>query len=401
MTGTEPIRAPSVVETLHAALAEIAQARAYNAWLFERARPQLGRRVLDFGAGVGTFTDLAAGMGAQVVAAEPEAEFARFLRERFAGNGHVRVVQGTIDEVDEHDFESVICFNVLEHVQDDGAALRSVAGRLVPGGRLFLLVPAHPSLYGGYDRAAGHYRRYSERPLRDFLMRVGFEVEKLRYVNPVGAIGWFLRVRLRSSSVWPSGSFAAFDRLVPLLRPLDRVRFPFGLSLWAVARRPLTSSLAIPEGLKVEGCRSSGRALSRMRTASPSGCAEAADRDRDQHCDETDGHRDSGEREGELEPHRLADHDENEDDEDLVGEAESEDECNCGALDAGLGPVEEVEEEPLQSGEASSCGTLRLYTPASVDESLPERLRRPDIRERFRWSRIAGLTAEEYRFTAS
>jgi SAM-dependent methyltransferase len=236
-TARGALQPADVVQNLDEALADIAQARSYNDWLFDRARPQLGQRVLDFGAGVGTFTQLAADTGARVVAVEPEPEFAKFLRERFGADGRVQVIQGTIDDVGLHRFESVICFNVLEHVQDDAAALGTVARLLAPHGRLFLLVPAHPTLYGGFDRGAGHYRRYSSRALRSLLITSGFDIETLRHVNPVGAIGWFLRVRLRSSSEWPSGSFAAFDRLVPLLRPLDRLPFPFGLSLWAVARR--------------------------------------------------------------------------------------------------------------------------------------------------------------------
>ena len=226
-----------VVQNLDESLADIAQARSYNDWLFDRARPQLGQRVLDFGAGLGTFTQLAADTGARVVAVEPEPEFAKFLRVRFGADERVQVIEGTIDDVSLHNFESVICFNVLEHVRDDAAALGTVARLLAPRGRLFLLVPAHPKLYGGFDRGAGHYRRYSSRALRSLLTTSGFDVETLRHVNPVGAIGWFLRVRLRSSSEWPSGSFAAFDRLVPLLRPLDRLPLRFGLSLWAVARR--------------------------------------------------------------------------------------------------------------------------------------------------------------------
>jgi SAM-dependent methyltransferase len=227
-----------VVETLDRALGNIARARSYNAWLFERARPRIGRRVLDVGAGVGTFSELAAATGASVVAVEPEPEFAEALRKRFAGIERVEVIEGTVDAVEQAGFDSVLCFNVLEHIEDDAAALRAFASRLAPGGRLFLLIPAHPRLYGGYDRAAGHVRRYSKPPLRELLAGAGFEPETLRHVNPVGALGWLVRVRLRSSSEWPSGSFAAFDRLVPILRPLDRLRLPFGLSLWAVARRP-------------------------------------------------------------------------------------------------------------------------------------------------------------------
>jgi SAM-dependent methyltransferase len=244
MASTDSSQAQSVVETLDRALSDIADARAYNEWLFDRARPQLGRRILDAGAGLGTFTALARAEGALVMAVEPEGEFAAYLRERFANDEHVQIHQGTVGGVPARDFDSVICFNVLEHIGDDLATLRTLARQLAPGGRLFLLVPAHPRLYGGYDRAAGHVRRYQRGALKTRLTAAGFEVETLRHVNPVGAVGWFLRVRLRSSSEWPSTSFGAFDRLVPLLRPLDRLHLPFGLSLWAVARRP--SDVSVP-----------------------------------------------------------------------------------------------------------------------------------------------------------
>jgi SAM-dependent methyltransferase len=143
-----------------------------------------------------------------------------------------------VESVQRNDFESVICLNVLEHIEDDLGTLRAFRDRLRRGGRLFLLVPAHPRLYGGYDRAAGHVRRYSKALLADNLCRAGFKVETLRYVNPVGALGWFVRVTARNSSDWPSSSFAAFDRIVPVVRHLDRLGLPFGLSVWAVARRP-------------------------------------------------------------------------------------------------------------------------------------------------------------------
>ena len=218
-------------------LHDIADARHYNAWIFDRARPHLGSRVLDAGAGIGTFTALAVDAGASVTAAEPE--FAAALRERFAGDPRVEVVEAAAESLDAAgEFDSIVCFNVLEHVEADEIALRRFHALLRPGGRLLLLVPAHGVLFGGYDRAAGHLRRYDAAQLRALLERTGFVVDELRHVNPVGGLGWLVRVRLRSGQEWPSSSFRTFDRLVPLLRPLDRLRLPFGLSLWAVARRP-------------------------------------------------------------------------------------------------------------------------------------------------------------------
>ncbi|MBA2371140.1 MAG: class I SAM-dependent methyltransferase, partial [Chloroflexi bacterium] len=134
-------------------------------------------------------------------------------------------------------FDSILCLNVLEHIEDDEDALQRFRRQLRPDGRLLLLVPAHRFLFGGYDRAAGHLRRYDRATLRALLHRAGFEIEELRHVNPVGGLGWLARVRLRRGDEWPAGSFRTFDRLVPVLRHLDRLRLPFGLSLWAVARR--------------------------------------------------------------------------------------------------------------------------------------------------------------------
>jgi SAM-dependent methyltransferase len=201
--------------------------------------------VLDAGAGIGTFTALAAEAGAEVTALEPDPAFVTHLRERFAADPRVTVVQAPAEAVPELDaFDSVLCLNVLEHVRADEAALRGFHDALQPGGALLLLVPAHAWLYGGYDRAAGHERRYAAGTLRPRLRAAGFDVETLRYVNPVGALGWLVRVRLRRGDEWPSGSFRTFDRLVPALRHLDRLPLPFGLSVWAIARRPSAAGRA-------------------------------------------------------------------------------------------------------------------------------------------------------------
>ncbi len=220
-------------------LAEMAGARNYNAWLFDRAVPYLGNRVLDVGAGIGTFTELASARGAAVTALEPDPAFAALLRGRFP---RVDVVQADVTELDvaarAGTFDSIVCFNVLEHVGDDEVALRTFHELLAPGGCVLLLVPAHEWLSSPFDRAVGHERRYTAAPMRALLARTGFAADDLRYVNPVGALGWLVSMRLRRRKELPAGQVRAFDRLVPFLRPLDALRLPFGQSLWVVARKP-------------------------------------------------------------------------------------------------------------------------------------------------------------------
>ena len=210
-------------------------AGGYNAWLFERARPHLGRRVLDAGAGIGTFTGLAA-QGREVVAVEPDPEQLAILRERFDGRADVHVVEGTIEDVS-GEFDSIICLNVLEHIPDDRGTLRRFYELLAPGGSLLLLVPAHPSLYGGIDRAVEHQRRYTKAVLAERLQEAGFAVGELRLVNPLGALGWFVSSRVLKRDQVSEGPLKLYDKLVPALRVLDKVDVGVGLSVWVVARR--------------------------------------------------------------------------------------------------------------------------------------------------------------------
>lgn len=222
------------------------EARNYNAWLYGRARPHLGRRVLDLGAGIGTFTELAADDGREVVALEPHAPYAELLASGVGKRPTVDVVSATVEELRERrptPFDSVLCFNVLEHIPDDASTLRAACELLAPGGRLLLLVPAHPVLFGEVDRRIGHVRRYRRKPLEQLLREVGFETEAVRYVNPVGALGWLVTFRLRSPEKWPRGQYRLFDKLVPVFRQLDRLHLPVGLSVWAIARRPLSPAV--------------------------------------------------------------------------------------------------------------------------------------------------------------
>lgn len=219
-------------------LNRMATADRYNAWLLERALPYLGRRVLDAGAGIGTFTAQVA-KGHDVVAVEPDPGSAHLLRQRFASSPAVTVVEADARDLDAEAlgaFDSVLCFNVLEHVADDVAALRRFRDLLRPGGVALVLVPAHPVLYGDIDRTVGHERRYTKGGVSRVLRSAGFTVEKLHHVNPVGTLGWFLAGRVLHRTEVPAGPLRLYDLVVPVIRWLDRVQLPFGLSLWAVAR---------------------------------------------------------------------------------------------------------------------------------------------------------------------
>lgn len=76
-------------------------------------------------------------------------------------------------------FPLVMAFEVLEHIEDDAAAMRQWASWLAPGGTLLMSVPAHPRLWSAADEWAGHYRRYRRQDLIRVVSAAGLKIEHL------------------------------------------------------------------------------------------------------------------------------------------------------------------------------------------------------------------------------
>ena len=126
---------------------------------------------------------------------------------------------------------------MLEHIEDDHAAVRAMAAALRPGGRLTLLVPAHPRLYGSLDRAFDHHRRYTRARLRE-VSRGRPRGRWLYSFNLLGVAGWVVKNRRGAGRIGP-GALRAYEALVALWRPVERrLRPPAGLSLIAHAHKP-------------------------------------------------------------------------------------------------------------------------------------------------------------------
>lgn len=222
-------------------------ARAYNRWTFDRIRKHLGGRVLEIGCGTGTITAFLLDREL-VVGIDVDEAYVRFTRARFRGHPNVVIQKQDLTEsiagLSEYGFDSAVSVNVFEHIQDDETAMRAVFALLRPGGTLTLMVPGHPVLLGGFDRAIGHHRRYTKPELRRKLEASGFTVEAIRRTNPVGALGWLLLIRVLGFR--ELRGVGLNERLVPLLSALDVVEPPFGLSLVAVGRKPAEETYRRP-----------------------------------------------------------------------------------------------------------------------------------------------------------
>ncbi|MEA3335287.1 MAG: class I SAM-dependent methyltransferase [Chloroflexota bacterium] len=216
-------------------------------WLYDEIRPFFGQRVLDVGCGLGNFARHLTAKDLYIGTDVSPASVAAVNKTYGAyPNMHAQVANATdprFRKFKRFEIDTVFSLNVFEHIDDHETALENVAYVLKPGGVLILVVPAHKWLYGSIDRSIGHYRRYDMTLLAEMFREVGINCVKLKYINALGAVGWFANGRVRRQDTPPSGQLKLFNKLVPLIRRFESlVPVPFGISLLAVARKG--SSLA-------------------------------------------------------------------------------------------------------------------------------------------------------------
>jgi SAM-dependent methyltransferase len=221
----------------------MAKAKNYLAWQSRLILPELGQRVVEVGCGMGNFTGQLLDREA-VVAFDIEPDCVQRFKQRYPLQTNIHAFvsdsgDGSLAELARFQPDSCLFVNVLEHIQDDLNALRTMASILQPGGVIVLFVPAFQSLYGPVDKNLGHFRRYRRADIARLAEAAGLNLKKLHYVNVAGFFGWWINAHLLRREILPARQIEIFDRyFAPWLSRLEaRVRPPFGLSLFAVLQK--------------------------------------------------------------------------------------------------------------------------------------------------------------------
>jgi glycosyltransferase involved in cell wall biosynthesis len=214
----------------------------YNQWIFSEFRPFLGRRVLEIGSGIGNITRFLLDRDL-TIATDVEPRYLSFLKDTFTNYRKFRIENLDISRLETGRYQadqidSVLCLNVLEHIEEDDRALKNMSDLLVPKGKLLLLVPSHPWLYGSLDQNLGHHRRYAREELKKKLEKAGFRVLLLKHFNRIGILGWFLNSRIVKRKRLPSFQLRIYNLLVPLFKLEKFLPIPIGTSVIAVAEKP-------------------------------------------------------------------------------------------------------------------------------------------------------------------
>jgi SAM-dependent methyltransferase len=214
----------------------MAEARNYNAYLLSIviAQADKNQRIVDFGAGIGTFAERLIQGGFQVHCVEPDP----VQLERIRGLG-IDASPG-LDDLPDESVDLIYSLNVLEHIDDDATVLRQCFAKLKPGGRLLVYVPAFQILYSSMDRKVGHVRRYTRSELQRKAAAAGFQILSSRYVDCAGfAASLLFRWLGNDTGEINRRALIAYDRFVfPLSRAADLVfQRLFGKNALLIAAR--------------------------------------------------------------------------------------------------------------------------------------------------------------------
>jgi SAM-dependent methyltransferase len=155
-----------------------------------KIKKHLGAVVLEVGAGLGANTPFLLGSGQrQWICLEPDPQLSARTLESLAKHPNRDRVEARCGMLQDFPatptFDTIVYIDVLEHIEDDSKEMADALVRLKPGGKIIVLSPAYQSLYTEFDKAIGHYRRYSRKTLRA-CTPPGAKLIELYFLDSVG-----------------------------------------------------------------------------------------------------------------------------------------------------------------------------------------------------------------------
>lgn len=207
-------------------MARLGRAEKFNSWMAEVISPYIGQSVLEIGAGIGNLTR-------QLIprrnyyATDINLYYLEMTKKLMVDKPYLHVDFLDLNNISEFVkdkifFDTIICMNVIEHMENDERAMHNVANLISKNGNAVILVPRGQWLFGSLDIILGHKKRYSKQTLENLSTNAGLKVEKIIPFNRISVIPWFINGRVLKKKTFGRFQIFIMNLLTPLFKKIDR-----------------------------------------------------------------------------------------------------------------------------------------------------------------------------------
>jgi len=166
------------------ALERFDKANIWIKYIILKIKKFLKDEILEVGAGCGSFTKSYMKKFESITLTDMDENSFNLLKKIFSDEKKIKILKCNTKDIGKK-FNTLLYFNVLEHIKDDKLEIKDALDKLNIGGHLIILVPAHQKIYSKLDKAVGHYKRYEI----DFFKENKFEnseIVKLHFLDFFG-----------------------------------------------------------------------------------------------------------------------------------------------------------------------------------------------------------------------
>ena len=210
----------------------------WRKYIYLLIKKYVSNDVLEVGAGIGSFTKNYRKKIRNLTLSEIDDSNFNFLTKKFKDKNNIKVINSFTGQISET-FNTILHLNVLEHIEKDVEEINQALKKLKPNGHLIILVPAHNELYGKFDKAIGHIKRYKI----DFFKSLKLdnaEVMELYYLDSLGYFLYYLNKIFFKEEIYPTKlKIFLWDKLfTPFSMILDKLLYyKFGKNVMCVIKK--------------------------------------------------------------------------------------------------------------------------------------------------------------------
>ena len=214
------------------------KASFWRNYLYLYVKKFIGKKILEVGAGIGSFTEIYKKNNAEITLSEIDKSNYDLLKKKFNSDNNIKVENKLVEEFN-NSFDTIIYMSVLEHIEDDYKEIEKALSKLDTNGHLIICVPAHNYMYSNFDKEIGHFRRYEIDFFNNLKLKNSKSI-KCYFLDSMGHLIYFINKLIFSKEVYPSKiKIFIWDKIfIPLTFFLDFLTFyKFGKNIICIIKK--------------------------------------------------------------------------------------------------------------------------------------------------------------------